>query len=88
VRTTTEYGVVGVQDFDFRLDRVPASADLSDLVERHWLVSWSVPTGRSESVTLLPHRLSATVLDLREDNHRRRQPRRRRGPQRRALQCA
>jgi AraC-like DNA-binding protein len=63
VQTTTEYGVVGVQDFDFRLDRVPASADLSDLVERHWLVSWSLPRGRSESVTLLPHPCVNLIFD-------------------------
>ncbi len=54
--TTTEYGVVGgVRDVDFRLDRVPAAADLAGLVERHWLVSWDLPPGRRASVTLLPH---------------------------------
>jgi AraC-like DNA-binding protein len=53
--TTTEYGLLGVRDFDFTLDRVPVSADLAELVERHWLVSWTVPPGRREPVTLLPH---------------------------------
>ncbi|HWM02175.1 MAG TPA: helix-turn-helix domain-containing protein [Actinophytocola sp.] len=53
--TTTEYGLLGVRDVDFRLERVPAAADLAGLVERHWLVSWDLPPGRHASVTLLPH---------------------------------
>lgn len=53
--TTSEYGILGVRDVDFRVDRVAASVDLSALVERHWLVSWDLPRGRRASVTLLPH---------------------------------
>jgi len=53
--TTSEYGILGVRDTDFRLDRAPAAADLADLVERHWLVSWDLPPGRRAAVTLLPH---------------------------------
>jgi|SRR4051812_34360979 AraC-like DNA-binding protein len=61
--TTTEYGVLGVRGVDFRLDRAPASADLADLVERHWLVSWDLPAGRRASVTLLPHPCVNLVLN-------------------------
>lgn len=61
--TTSEYGVLGTRDIDFRLDRVPASPDLADLVERHWLVSWDLPPGRAASVTLLPHPCVNLVLD-------------------------
>jgi AraC-like DNA-binding protein len=61
--TTTEYGLLGVRGVDFRLDRAPASADLADLVERHWLVSWDLPAGRRASVTLLPHPCVNLVLD-------------------------
>ena len=61
--TTTEYGLLGVRGVDFRLDRVPASADLADLVERHWLVTWDLPEGRQASVTLLPHPCVNLVAD-------------------------
>jgi AraC-like DNA-binding protein len=61
--TTTEYGVLGVRGVDFRLDRLPASADVADLVERHWLVQWDLPEGRRASVTLLPHPCVNLVLD-------------------------
>jgi AraC-like DNA-binding protein len=61
--TTSEYGVLGVRDVDFRIDRVPASADLAGLVERHWLVSWDLPAGRRASVTLLPHPCVNIVFD-------------------------
>ena len=61
--TTTEYGLLGVRGVDFRLDRAPASADLAELVERHWLVSWDLPEGRRASVTLLPHPCVNLVLD-------------------------
>lgn len=61
--TTSEYGLLGVRDVDFRVDRVPASADLSALVERHWLVSWDLPPGRHASVTLLPHPCVNVVHD-------------------------
>lgn len=53
--TASEYGILGVRDVDFRLERVPAAADLAALVERHWLVSWDLPEGRRAAVTLLPH---------------------------------
>jgi AraC-like DNA-binding protein len=63
VSTTSEYGVLGVRDIDFSLDRYPPAADLADLVERHWLVSWELPPGREASVTLLPHPCVNVVLD-------------------------
>jgi AraC-like DNA-binding protein len=61
--TTTEYGVLGVRDGHFRLDRVLASAELAELVERYWLVSWALPPGRQDSVTLLPHPCVNLVFD-------------------------
>jgi len=61
--TTTEYGVLGVHDATFNLDRVPVAADLADLVERHWLVSWDLPPGRVHEVTLLPHPCVNLVYD-------------------------
>jgi AraC-like DNA-binding protein len=63
VATTSEYGVLGVRDVDYRLDRAPAADDLADLVERHWLVSWDLPAGRRASVTLLPHPCVNLVFD-------------------------
>jgi AraC-like DNA-binding protein len=54
-QTTGEYGLLGVRDRDFRLDRVPAAEDVAELVERHWLVRWDLPAGRRAAVTLLPH---------------------------------
>jgi AraC-like DNA-binding protein len=63
VATTSEYGVLGVRDIDFSLDRYPPAPDLAALVERHWLVSWSLPPGREASVTLLPHPCVNVVLD-------------------------
>jgi AraC-like DNA-binding protein len=62
-QTTSEYGILGTRDIDFQLDRVPASPDLADLVERHWLVSWELPPGRRASVTLLPHPCVNLVFD-------------------------
>jgi AraC-like DNA-binding protein len=61
--TTSEYGILGVRDVDFSLDRVPAAPDLADLVERHWLVRWDLPAGRRASVTLLPHPCVNVVFD-------------------------
>jgi AraC-like DNA-binding protein len=61
--TTSEYGLLGVRDIDFRLDRHPPATDLVSLVERHWLVSWELPPGREASVTLLPHPCVNLVLD-------------------------
>lgn len=48
---------------DLRLDRVPASPDLATLVERYWLVSWDLPPGRRNPVTLLPHPCVNLVYD-------------------------
>lgn len=61
--TTSEYGILGVRDVDFRLDRYPPAPDLAELVERHWVVSWALPPGRRASVTLLPHPCVNVVLD-------------------------
>ncbi len=61
--TTSEYGVLGVRDVDFTLDRHPPAPDLAGLVERHWLVSWELPPDRTASVTLLPHPCVNLVLD-------------------------
>jgi len=47
----------------FNLVRVPVADDLSDLVERHWLVSWDLPPGRTHEVTLLPHPCVNLVFD-------------------------
>ena len=55
--------MLGVRDTDFHLDRVPASAELAELVERYWLVRWSLPEGRRASVTLLPHPCVNLALD-------------------------
>jgi AraC-like DNA-binding protein len=63
VSTTSEYGVLGVRDIDFALDRYPPADDLAGLVERHWLVSWGLPPGREASVTMLPHPCVNLVLD-------------------------
>ncbi|GAA0897968.1 helix-turn-helix domain-containing protein [Pseudonocardia zijingensis] len=71
IATTSEYGVLGVRagfeahpvDARHSLDRYPAAADLSGLVERHWVVSWQLPPGREGSVTLLPHPCVNLVLD-------------------------
>jgi AraC-like DNA-binding protein len=61
--TTSEYGLLGVRDVDFTLDRFAPAGDLAGLVERHWLVSWELPAGRTASVTLLPHPCVNLVLD-------------------------
>jgi AraC-like DNA-binding protein len=63
VSTTSEYGVLGVRDIDFTLDRFTPAEDLAALVERHWLVTWELPPGRTASVTLLPHPCVNVVLD-------------------------
>jgi AraC-like DNA-binding protein len=63
VSTTSEYGLLGVRDIDFSLDRFPPAPDLAALVERHWLVTWELPPGREASVTLLPHPCVNLVLD-------------------------
>jgi AraC-like DNA-binding protein len=61
--TTSEYGILGVRDVDFALDRYPPAPDLAALVERHWVVSWELPPGREASVTLLPQPCVNLVLD-------------------------
>jgi AraC-like DNA-binding protein len=61
--TTSEYGLLGPPDPGFRLDRTPSSADLADLVERHWLTSWDLPDGRLGEVTLLPHPCLNLIFD-------------------------
>jgi AraC-like DNA-binding protein len=61
--TTSEYGLLGELGPGFTLQRLPVSADLADLVERHWLVRWHLPAGQQDSVTLLPHPCVNLVLD-------------------------
>jgi AraC-like DNA-binding protein len=64
--TTSELGVLGghaVLGEDFELLRLPVAADLSELVERHWMVRWSLPPGRRATVTHLPHPCVNVVLD-------------------------
>ena len=61
--TTSEYGLLGIRDVDFHLDRVPAPADLADLVERFWQVRWELPEERRSSVVLLPHPCVNVVYD-------------------------
>jgi len=61
--TTSEYGLLGVRDIDFALDRYPPAPDLAPLVERHWVVSWELPPGREATVTLLPQPCVNLVLD-------------------------
>jgi AraC-like DNA-binding protein len=61
--TTSEYGLLGDRGVDFHLDRAPASADLAELVERHWLARWDLPPGRRGAVTLLPHPCVNLVYD-------------------------
>lgn len=53
-QTTSEYGILSGPR-EFQLDRVPASPALASLVERYWLISWDLPEGRRNPVTLLPH---------------------------------
>ena len=62
-QTASEHGLLGVRGLDFHLDRAPASADIADLVERHWLVRWDLPAGRRAAVTLLPHPCVNLVYD-------------------------
>ena len=61
--TTSEFGILGVRDVDFGLERFPPAPDLAALVERHWLVTWALTEGREASVTLLPHPCVNLVLD-------------------------
>ncbi|MDT7574371.1 MAG: hypothetical protein QOH17_704, partial [Pseudonocardiales bacterium] len=61
--TTSKFGILGVRDIDFQLERFPPAPDLAALVERHWLVTWELPPGREASVTLLPQPCVNVVLD-------------------------
>ncbi|MGI5125844.1 helix-turn-helix domain-containing protein [Pseudonocardia sp. CA-107938] len=61
--TMSEYGVLGVRDVDFTLDRVPPAPPLATLVEHFWRVTWDVPAGRSADVVLLPNPSVNVVLD-------------------------
>jgi len=61
--TTSEYGVLGLRELDFTLDRFPPAPDLAGLVERHWLVSWELPPRRTASITLLPQPCVNLVFD-------------------------
>ncbi|GEL16337.1 helix-turn-helix domain-containing protein [Pseudonocardia asaccharolytica] len=61
--TASEYGLLRGPGTGFRLDRFPPGANLAPLVERHWLVSWELPEGRTGSATLLPHPCVNLVLD-------------------------
>lgn len=53
--TASEHGILAAREPGHTLRRVPAPADLADLVERFWLVSWDLPADRRGEITLLPH---------------------------------
>jgi AraC-like DNA-binding protein len=59
-QTTSEYGILSGP---LQLARVPASPAVASLVERHWLVSWDLPPGERNPVTLLPHPCVNLVYD-------------------------
>lgn len=62
--TVSRYGLLGPTERPaFRLDRVAVAADLADLAERHWLVSWDLPEGERATATLLPHPCVNLVFD-------------------------
>ena len=61
--TTSEFGILGVRDVDFRLERFTPAPDLATLVERHWLVTWALEEERDASITMLPHPCVNLVLD-------------------------
>jgi len=64
--TTSEYGLLrtgAVDTVDYRLERLPAADDLSELIERHWLVRWDLPSGHRRRITLLPHPCVNLVFD-------------------------
>lgn len=44
--TASEHGILAAREPGHTLRRVPAPADLADLVERFWLLSWDLPAGR------------------------------------------
>lgn len=52
---TTEYGVLEVRHPNVRVDRVPATGELAELVMRYWLVTWELPAGATHEASLLPH---------------------------------
>lgn len=39
----------------FRLEHLPSSPDVADIVERHWLVEWHLPKGTAHIQEVLPH---------------------------------
>ncbi len=51
--TTSERGLIGARDYT--ITRLAPSEAVSALVERHWMVSWDLPPGRTSQATLLPH---------------------------------
>ncbi|MDR7280822.1 helix-turn-helix domain-containing protein [Catenuloplanes atrovinosus] len=51
--TTSTRGLLGARDY--RVTRLAPSDAVSELVERHWLVDWDLPDGRTSRATLLPH---------------------------------
>jgi AraC-like DNA-binding protein len=61
--TTSEYGLLHQPGAAFRLDRLPPDPELAGLVERHWVVTWDLPTGQGSSVTLLPQPCVNLVFD-------------------------
>lgn len=66
--TASEYGLLGAWNDGIgpggvRLDRMPPSDDLAELVERYWLVRWDLPEGRRVPVRLLPHPCVNLVFD-------------------------
>jgi AraC-like DNA-binding protein len=53
--TTSEFGLLDGTGPDYQLRRMAPAAELSSLVERHWLVSWDLAPGHRSAATLLPH---------------------------------
>lgn len=51
--TTSTRGLIGARDFT--VVRLAPSEAVSALVERHWMVRWELPPGRTSEATLLPH---------------------------------
>jgi AraC-like DNA-binding protein len=55
-RTTSVHGILGAAEArGFTLTRHAAAADLADYIERHWVVSWSLPPGVTFTQEMLPH---------------------------------
>lgn len=47
----------------FELVRVEPAPDLTDLVERHWVVRWDLPPGESFTQVLVPHPVANVVAE-------------------------